>query len=137
MTSPGKAMRLSVPIWPGSWIFWAWTSSGWRGVWSPRRRGQPVSRDPLGFRDSAGFDDERPVVPDGRSIRRLRHDRGWSRRDLCRAIARASLRASGIASSLTPNQIAGVEEHGESIPYTQLCMIAAGLDCNPVDLLGN
>ncbi len=82
-----------------------------------------------------GFDDEVPVRPDGLSIRRMRHDRGWSRRDLCRAIARASLRATGIASSLTPNQIAGMEEHGERVAYTDLCLVAAGLDCNPVDLL--
>lgn len=85
--------------------------------------------------EASGYDGERPIVPDGLSIRRRRHDRGWSRRDLCRAIARASLRASGIATSLTPNQISGMEEHAETVPYSDLCLVAAGLDCNPVDLL--
>lgn len=81
------------------------------------------------------FDDAAPVFPDGLSIRRLRHDRGWSRRDLCTAIAHASRRATGIGEALSPNLIAGVEEHGETVSYTTLCLIASGLDCNPVEIL--
>ncbi|NNL86111.1 MAG: helix-turn-helix transcriptional regulator [Myxococcales bacterium] len=81
------------------------------------------------------FDDASPVFPDGRCIRRLRHARGWSRRELCTAIAHASRRATGIGEALTPNLIAGVEEHGESVSYTTLCLIASGLDCDPIEIL--
>lgn len=81
------------------------------------------------------FDDASPVFPDGQCIRRLRHARGWSRRELCTAIAHASRRATGIGEALSPNLIAGVEEHGESVSYTTLCLIASGLDCDPVEIL--
>ena len=81
------------------------------------------------------FDDASPVFPDGLSIRRMRHSRGWSRRDLCTAIAHASRRATGIGEAVSPNLIAGIEERGETVSYTTLCLIASGLDCNPVEIL--
>ncbi len=29
----------------------------------------------------------------------------------------------------------GIEERGERVPYATLCLIAVGLDCNPVELV--
>jgi transcriptional regulator with XRE-family HTH domain len=83
----------------------------------------------------ASFDDEARVTPDGASIRRLRRSRGWSRRDFVDAIAEASFRESGRRATVTQNLLEGVEEVNERIPYATLCRIAAGLDCNPVELV--
>ena len=69
------------------------------------------------------------------AVRRLRHEHGWSHRDLVHAIGEASYIASGIRESTTPNQLAGIEEHDEPIPYSLLRLVAAGLDCDPVDIL--
>ena len=81
------------------------------------------------------YDDLRPVRPDGLAIRRLRRDRGWSRRDLLEAIAEAALRETGMRKTISPNLLEGVEEGNEAIPYSTLCRIASGLDCEPVELL--
>jgi hypothetical protein len=81
------------------------------------------------------FDDTEPVRPDGLSVRRRRHDRGWSTRDLVDAIGDACERATGIRQTITPNQLKAVEEHCERIPYATLCLVADGLGCDPVDLL--
>lgn len=84
---------------------------------------------------SSGFDNEHFVTPDGLSIRRFRHALGWSRKDLSKSISEVNLRANGINISLTPNQIFGIEENGEPIRYSDLCLLAAGLDRSPLDLL--
>lgn len=80
-------------------------------------------------------DDDRRVRPDGLAVRRRRHENGWSHRDLVRAIEEASVVASGVRESTTPNQLAGIEEHDEPVPYSLLRLVAAGLDCDPVDIL--
>jgi transcriptional regulator with XRE-family HTH domain len=84
---------------------------------------------------SEGFEDARPVRPDGPAIRRLRRDRGWSRRDLLEAIAEATRRESGVRETISPNLLEGVEEANEAISYSILCRIASGLDCEPIELL--
>jgi len=76
------------------------------------------------------------VLLDGLSVRRRRHDRGWSPRDLVRAISDASFVASGLRRTLTPNQIQAIEERDERVPYGSLLLLADGLDCDPVDLMG-
>ena len=81
------------------------------------------------------YDDARPVRPNGLAIRQLRRDRGWSRRDLLEAIAEATLRETGIRETISPNLLEGIEEGNEAIPYSTLCRIASGLDCEPVELL--
>lgn len=80
-------------------------------------------------------DARRPVAPDGLAIRRRRHERGWGPRDLIRAIGDASTRATGLRETISPNLLAGIEEHGEKIPYSTLCLVAGGLDCDPIDIL--
>ena len=79
--------------------------------------------------------DTRPVRPNGLEVRRRRHERGWSPRDVVDAVRDASLRASGIRESITPNLLSGIEEHNEAIPYETLCLLAGGLGCDPVDIL--
>ncbi len=87
---------------------------------------------------SAAFDDDRRrVVPDGLTIRRRRRRRGWSRRDLVAAIARASESATGRPDTIPPSLLQGVEEENEPVAYAVLCLIAAGLDCTPVEILGD
>lgn len=81
------------------------------------------------------FDDAQPLRPDGLAIRRLRRDRGWSRRDLLEAIAEAMQRETGVRETLSANLLEGIEEGDEPIPYSTLCRIASGLDCEPVDLV--
>ncbi|MDX1649724.1 MAG: hypothetical protein R3263_07700 [Myxococcota bacterium] len=81
------------------------------------------------------FDDDAPVTPDGMAIRGRRRARGWSRRDRVEAIAEASVRASGRRETVTPNELEGMEEACEPVPYATLCHVAAGLDCDPVDLV--
>jgi transcriptional regulator with XRE-family HTH domain len=81
------------------------------------------------------YDDRRPIRPDGLAIRRLRRDRGWSRRDLLEAIAQAALRETGVRETISPKLLEGIEEGNEAIPYSTLCRIASGLDCEPVELL--
>ena len=84
---------------------------------------------------SAFDDDTRRVLPDGVTIRRRRRARGWSRRDLVDAIARASVEATGVPESVSPNLLRAVEEENEAVAYAVVCLVASGLDCNPVELL--
>jgi DNA-binding Xre family transcriptional regulator len=74
------------------------------------------------------------VRPNGLSVRRMRHERGWAPRDLIDAIGIASERASGIRETITPNLLIGIEEHDEPIPYATLCLVADGLDCDPAEI---
>jgi len=80
-------------------------------------------------------DDSQHVLPDGLSVRRRRHDQGWSPRDLVQAIGEASFAATGVRESITPNVLTGIEEREERISYSVLCLVAGGLDCDPVDIL--
>ena len=75
------------------------------------------------------------VLLDGLSVRRRRHARGWSPRDLVVAIESASLTSSGLRRSLSPNQIEAIEERSERIPYELVLLLADGLDCDPIDLI--
>ena len=75
------------------------------------------------------------VRPLGGEVRRLRHERGWSPRALLSAIEGASRVATGVGTTLTPDELAGIEERDEALPYEALCLVASGLDCDPVDLL--
>jgi transcriptional regulator with XRE-family HTH domain len=81
------------------------------------------------------YDDRLPIRPDGLAIRRLRRDRGWSRRDLLEAIAEAARRETGVRETISPKLLEGIEEGNEAVPYSTLCRIASGLDCEPVELL--
>lgn len=80
-------------------------------------------------------DETKSVQPDGLTVRRMRHDRGWSARDLVDAIAAACQRATGVPQTITPNLLKGIEEHNESVPYETLRLIADGFDCDPVEIL--
>lgn len=80
-------------------------------------------------------DDQRIVEPDGLSIRRRRHDKSWSSRELVAAIGEASLVATGRRETITPDQVRGIEERNEPIPYGILRLVARGLDCDPIDIL--
>ena len=80
-------------------------------------------------------DDDRLIRPDGLSVRRLRHEHRWSKRDLALAIAEASWVATGLRETLTPNELQWIEEKNERIPYSKLRLLARGLDCDPVDIL--
>lgn len=84
---------------------------------------------------SGEYEDRRPIRPDGLAIRRLRRDRGWSRRDLLVAIAEATLRETGIRETISANLLEGIEEGNETVPYSTLCRIASGLECEPVELV--
>lgn len=83
----------------------------------------------------AAFDDASPVVPDGLGIRRRRRRRGWSRRALVTAIAEQSIRESGVPETVSLSLLEGMEEGNEAVPYATLCRVAAGLDCNPMELV--
>jgi len=85
--------------------------------------------------DPSEEEDRRLVRPDGLSVRRRRHDHGWSPRALVSAIELASITASGLRRTLTPNLIKAIEEQHEPIRYEQLLLLADGLGCDPVDLL--
>jgi hypothetical protein len=88
-------------------------------------------------RSNASVESERHefVRPDGLSVRRRRHENGWSPRDLIIAIETASIEASGLRRTLTPNLIKAIEEQSEAIPYDQLLLLADALRCDPVDLI--
>jgi hypothetical protein len=81
------------------------------------------------------FDDETRVTPDGLAIRRMRRERGWSRRACVEAIAEARVRETGLRETITPHLLEHIEESNEPVPYDTVCRIAAGLDCNPMDLV--
>ena len=85
--------------------------------------------------DAIEDDSVRLVRPDGLSVRRRRHDHGWSTRALVAAIEIASFESSGLRRTLTPNLIKAIEEQQEPILYEQLLLLADGLGCDPVDLL--
>jgi len=80
-------------------------------------------------------EDLRPVRPDGLAIRGLRHERGWSPRDLAAAITAAECRATGRPATIAPRVLLAVEARNASVSYSILCLIAAGLDCNPIEIL--
>jgi hypothetical protein len=80
-------------------------------------------------------DDERMVRPDGLSIRRRRHESSWSPRELVSMIAQASLTATGLEDTITPNLLQSIEEQNERVPYATLRLVARGLDCDLVDIL--
>lgn len=81
------------------------------------------------------YDDDAQVRPDGLTVRRLRHERGWSPRALIDAIAEARLTATGVRETITPNLLNGIEEHDEAIPYATLCAVSDAFDCDPIDLV--
>jgi transcriptional regulator with XRE-family HTH domain len=83
----------------------------------------------------SAFDDGALVVPDGGRVRLLRHRRGWSRRALVHAIARASERESGLPTTVTLNQLEWIEDANEAVPFATLRLLATGLDCEPVELV--
>ncbi len=88
------------------------------------------------IRRNAADADVQPIVRlDGLAVRRRRHDRGWSARDLVEAIQDASFSASGLRQTLTPNQIQAIEEREERIAYSDLLLLADGLACDPSDLI--
>lgn len=81
------------------------------------------------------FAENERVVPDGGGIRRRRRERGWSQRGLIEAISSAHERATGRRLSFSLNLLQHVEEESEPIPYATLVLVAAGLDCDPVELV--
>jgi hypothetical protein len=80
-------------------------------------------------------DDARLVRPDGLAIRGLRHARGWSPRDLATAITEAHLVATGLPFRVPPRVLNAIEERNALVPFETLRTIAAGLDCNPVEIV--
>ena len=80
-------------------------------------------------------DDARRVRPDGLAIRGLRHQRGWSPRDLAEAITEANRAATGLPLRIAPRVLGSVEERNAVVSYETLCAIAAGLDCNPMEIV--
>ena len=81
-------------------------------------------------------DEEAEIVrPDGRAVRRRRHERAWPPRELIEAIGHAHEVATGIRKTISPNLLLGIEDHNEAIPYETLCMVADGLHCDPIDIL--
>jgi len=80
-------------------------------------------------------DDDRLVRPDGLAIRGLRHARGWSLRDLTAAIRDAHEAATGLPVRLAPRLLGAIEERNALVSFATLRTIAAGLDCNPVEIV--
>jgi transcriptional regulator with XRE-family HTH domain len=83
------------------------------------------------------FGDRARVVPDGSGIRRRRRERGWSQRDLVRAIGDAHERATGKRVAFNLNLLHHVEQENEPVEYATLVLVAAGLDCDPVELVAS
>jgi transcriptional regulator with XRE-family HTH domain len=81
------------------------------------------------------FTDGARVVPDGSGIRRRRRERGWSQRELVRAICDAHERATGRRVGFNLNLLHHVEEENEPVDYATLVLVAGGLDCDPVELV--
>lgn len=65
----------------------------------------------------------------------MRRGLGLSRAGLSQRIERRSFEATGRVESVSRNVLQHVEEAGERVPYATLCLIALGLDCNPMELL--
>jgi len=82
------------------------------------------------------FDDDQIVTPDGTAIRRMRRQRGLSRRDFVRHMGDVNVRESGLRETISVNLLEGIEEANERVPYATLCRVAAGLDADPVHLVG-
>jgi transcriptional regulator with XRE-family HTH domain len=80
-------------------------------------------------------EDARLVRPDGLAIRGLRHARGWSPRDLAAAISAANEAATGLPVRVAPRLLTAIEERNALVAYGTLCTIAAGLDCNAVEIV--
>ena len=84
----------------------------------------------------ADFEDQTPIVPDGLTIRRRRRRMGFSRRDFVQLLERRTKESTGVPETISRNVLQGIEETNERVPYATLCLIALGLDCNPIELLG-
>ena len=80
-------------------------------------------------------EDDRLVRPDGLAIRGLRHGRGWSPRELAAAITEAHVAATGLPIRVAPRVLTSIEERNALVSWETLCTIAAGLDCNPIEIL--
>ena len=83
----------------------------------------------------AALDDDTPIVPDGLTIRRRRRRRGWSRRAFVARLRAYTEEVTGLPETIPRSLLQGIEEENEQIPYGTLCLIASGLDCNPVEIL--
>jgi hypothetical protein len=83
----------------------------------------------------ATFDDDAPVVPDGLTIRRRRRRMGCSRRDFVAHLRLRSEAVTGLPETIPRSLLQGIEDENEQVPYGTLCLIASGLDCNPVEIL--
>jgi hypothetical protein len=83
----------------------------------------------------AALDDDSPIVPDGLTIRRRRRRQGWSRRTFVARIRAHTEAVTGLPETIPRSLLQGVEDENEQIPYGTLCLIASGLDCNPVEIL--
>ena len=81
------------------------------------------------------YEDDQLVRPDGLSVRRLRHERGWSPRALISEIERVRFAATGLRETITPYELTGIEEHDEAISYSTLCLVSDAFDCDPIDLV--
>jgi transcriptional regulator with XRE-family HTH domain len=81
------------------------------------------------------YDDDAPIRPDGLTVRRLRHERGWSPRTLIDEVERCALAATGLRRSLTPNLLSAIEERDEAVPYATLCLVSDAFDCDPITLV--
>jgi hypothetical protein len=42
---------------------------------------------------------------------------------------------TGLPETIPRSLLQGIEEGDERVPYGVLCLIASGLDCNPVEIL--
>ena len=98
----------------------------------PREYPERVSKHVIGEHGA-----EEDVRPAGLVVRRLRHEQGWGPRALIDAITEASFQSTGMRATISPNQLRAIEEHNEPVPYETLCLVAAGLGCDPVDILGS
>lgn len=83
----------------------------------------------------AALDDDSPIVPDGLTIRRRRRRQGWSRRAFVARLRAHTEAITGLPQTIPRSLLQGVEDENERIPYGTLCLIASGLDCNPVEIL--
>ncbi|MDH3685296.1 MAG: hypothetical protein OEP95_03675 [Myxococcales bacterium] len=83
----------------------------------------------------ASLDDDTEIVPDGLTIRRWRRRHGWSRRTFVARLRAHSEEVTGLPETIPRSLLQGVEDENERIPYGTLCLIASGLDCNPVEIL--
>ena len=81
------------------------------------------------------YDDDGPMAPDGLAVRRRRHERGWSHRQLIDEMEQRHFEATGLRATLTPSLLAGIEERCERVPYETICMLSDALDCDPIDLV--